>query len=220
MIVTGAAGLAGCSGALNPAAQQANRINTLWWWLFAIACAVFVIVCGLLAWALFRPRNNPSLFERNPRSGIYFAIIGGGVIPTLILVGVFAYSLEVMTQTGADIPNQLVLNVTAYDWNYQVNYQRMNITTTGFMHIPTDRQVKLVLRSKDVIHSFWVPELNGKTDFIPGMTNSTFITATKAGTWTGHCAEFCGLGHTTMAITVTAESPAAFASWVASQQTH
>jgi cytochrome c oxidase subunit 2 len=207
----------GCTGEYNPQSKQAHDIDGLWWVMLWLAVAVFIVVIGFAAYALFHRRGGSSTMEKS-RSQFLFLFLGGAFVPLLILAAVFGYSLDVTRDSGADQPNQLLIHVTGHQWWYQVDYPQQKISSRNVMHIPEHRQVKIILTSADVIHSFWVPELNGKTDIIPGVTNQLFITGAQAGAYIGHCAEFCGIGHTTMLITVIVEPQSTFNKWVASQK--
>ena len=215
--LAGAALVSGCAGAFDPQASQSRNIDGLWWVMLWLACAVFLVVTGLLVYALFRPRRT-SVFERKARSGPLFIFIGGAVIPLLILCAVFGYSLDVVANAGSDSHDQLVVLIDAHQWWYDVSYQGQDVSVRNELHLPEHRQVKLLLRSGDVIHSFWVPELNGKMDIIPGITNQLYITDPAPGHYVGHCAEFCGIGHTTMDIDVVVEPEAAFEAWIAAHR--
>jgi cytochrome c oxidase subunit 2 len=115
----------------------------------------------------------------------------------------------------------LTIDVTGQQWWWQVKYENdissQIVTTANEIHIPVGRPVLFKLRSNDVIHSFWVPNLHGKTDLIPGHLSATSIRADRAGTYRGQCAEFCGYQHAHMAFTIIAESEEAFRNWYASQ---
>jgi len=206
-----------CTGEYEPRSNQANNIDGLWWVMLALAAAVFVVVIGLTAYALFRPRTKSSVMER-PRFQFLFLVVGGAVVPLLILAAVFGYSLDVMGHGGSDSRGQLVVHVTGHQWYYDVEYPQQSVSATNVMYLPDNRQVKIILNSADVIHSFWVPELNGKTDIIPGVTNDLYVTNPQPGTYIGHCAEFCGIGHTTMQIRVVVESQQKFDAWVSDQK--
>jgi len=206
-----------CTGEYDPRSNQANNIDGLWWVMLALAAAVFVVVIGLTAYALFRPRTKSSVMER-PRFQFLFLVVGGAVVPLLILAAVFGYSLDVMGHAGSDSRGQLIVHVTGHQWYYDVEYPQQSVSATNVMYLPDNRQVKIILNSADVIHSFWVPELNGKTDIIPGVTNDLYVTNPQPGTYIGHCAEFCGIGHTTMQIRVVVESQQKFDAWVSDQK--
>jgi len=208
--------LSGCTGAFDPQAEQSRNIAGIWWVMLWISCAVFAIVIGLTGYALFR-KHEPSVFEKKPRSAFTFIVVGGAIVPLLILGAVFGYSLDVIGQSGSDTPNQLLVVVTGHQFWYQIDYPAQHVSSRNEMHIPEHQQVKIELKSDDVIHSFWVPQLNGKTDIIPGITNELYFTDPNPGTYIGHCAEFCGIGHTTMQIKVVVQSEDAFQSWLKSQ---
>ena len=116
----------------------------------------------------------------------------------------------------------LSIEVTAQRWWWDVRYRdptpSESFSTANEIHIPVGRPVELILRSLDVIHSFWVPNLNGKKDLIPGQINSLYLQADRPGVFRGQCAEFCGLQHANMALHVVAEAPDAFARWQAQQR--
>ena len=110
------------------------------------------------------------------------------------------------------------MTVTGHQWWWEFDYQGMNILTGNELHIPVGEPVHLDLRSADVIHSFWVPSLQGKRDVIPGHDNTLWLSADKAGTYRGECTEFCGPEHANMNFIVVAQPRAEFDAWVAGQQ--
>jgi cytochrome c oxidase subunit 2 len=118
-------------------------------------------------------------------------------------------------------PDALTIRVTGHQWWWQVEYEdpvpERRVATANEIHIPVGRRVKVELVSSDVIHSFWVPNLQGKTDLIPGYSTTTFLQADSAGVYHGRCAEFCGLQHAHMDFLVIAEPPARFAAWYTGQ---
>jgi cytochrome c oxidase subunit 2 len=208
----------GCRGALDAHSPEAARIETLWWVMLWISIAVFIIVVALLAYALFRPRGATSVIDA-PHRSFLFVTIGGGAIPLVILAVVFAYSIVVMAESRPDDPDRMRIDVMARQFSYEVTYPN-GATTMNELRLPLGREVELALRSEDVIHSFWVPQLNGKTDFVPGITNHISITPSRVGTYRGQCGEFCGVGHADMVIHVIVEEPAAFARWLDEQSAH
>ncbi|XSG81155.1 MAG: c-type cytochrome [Methyloligella sp. ZOD6] len=112
---------------------------------------------------------------------------------------------------------KLTIEITGHEWWWEVRYLSDDphrvFTTANEIHLPVGEPVRLKLDSADVIHSFWVPAIAGKTDLIPGRTNTTVLQATKAGTYRGQCAEFCGLQHANMAFVAVAQSPEEFTAW-------
>jgi cytochrome c oxidase subunit 2 len=115
------------------------------------------------------------------------------------------------------------MDVIGHQWWWEVRYgdpahPDFGFTTANEVHLPVGRPVRVRLRTADVIHSFWLPQIAGKTDLIPGQVNETWLEAERPGTSRGMCAEYCGLQHATMALAVTAESPESFARWAAAQR--
>ena len=215
---------------LDPQGPRADKIAALWWIMLTLGTLVFVAVMALLAAALWRARRNRAeAADDRPTSRFDTQlddrlVIGGGVIvPTVILVGLLIVTLWSMSALAepddgeaSDAP--LVIEVTGFQWWWEARYPESGVVTANEMHIPTGRTVEIRVRTADVIHSFWVPQLQGKIDMIPGHTNVIWLEADEPGVYRGQCAEFCGLQHALMDFHVVAESPEVFAGWVALQQ--
>ena len=123
-----------------------------------------------------------------------------------------------MRVTGDDAPEgALTVDVIGNQWWWEIRYPGTDVVTANEIRIPAGRPVKLRLRSADVIHSFWVPELAGKLDLLPERTNTMVIEADAPGRYQGQCAEFCGLQHANMGIEIVAEDPADFDAWLREQ---
>ena len=158
------------------------------------------------------------------RKGARWMIVGGVVFPTVVLTGLFVVNLQVLgvLYPRGDDPAPLTIEVTGRQWWWDVRYLDSTpgeiVRTANELHLPVGQRVRLLLRSQDVIHSFWVPGLQGKIDMIPGRTNTFWVQADTAGVWRGQCAEFCGMQHAKMAFVVVADSPAAFAEWLAKER--
>lgn len=196
-------------------------------WIFAgIAVATCLIVAALLLVAMLRRRQagHGDALVRGGSNGIRWLAIGTG-ISTAILLGMTVYSLLVLDQVGArplgnGNGNVVDITVTAYDWWWRVDYPGSSgdaITTANEIHIPVGVPVRLRLDSADVIHAFWVPQLAGKTQAIPGLHNEQWLQADTAGSYAGQCTQYCGAQHAHMAFTVIAEAPARYAAWRAAQ---
>jgi cytochrome c oxidase subunit 2 len=116
----------------------------------------------------------------------------------------------------------VVVDITGNQWWWDVEYQNstpsLSVRTANELHLPVGRRVRIQLKSNDVIHSFWVPNLHGKMDLIPGRQTVLWLQADVAGVYRGQCAEYCGLQHAHMAFTVVAEPPAAFDRWLEAQR--
>jgi cytochrome c oxidase subunit 2 len=157
---------------------------------------------------------------RSERLGARWMIAGGVVFPVIVLTALFLLSLDTL---GAIYPRQndpapLTIEVTGHQWWWEVRYLDSTpgqvVRTANELHVPVGRRVRLRLRSGDVIHSFWVPGLQGKVDMIPGRTNLFWLQADRPGSWRGQCAEFCGMQHAKMALVVVAQPPQEFARWL------
>jgi cytochrome c oxidase subunit 2 len=199
----------------------AGREAWLGWILLVIAVVVVLVVSALvLAGALRRP--EPVRVEQE-HEGLRWIVIGGIVVPSLVLVIVLVLAVTtqaaIATPAGAD---HLTVRVTGRQWWWEVRYldrsPSLIATTANEIHIPVGRPVQLEVVSGDVIHSFWIPELAGKTDLIPGQENVMWLQADRPGVYHGQCAEYCGLQHAKMAMEVVAEPPDAFARWLARQR--
>ncbi|GII94533.1 cytochrome c oxidase subunit II [Sinosporangium siamense] len=212
--------VASCSGrspsTLSPAGPGARRVAGLWWLLFGISAVVSVVVTLLLLWAMIR-RRGPGVVP-HPGSGTRFVVSLGVIVPAIVLTFVYAIGLRDMraleAPRGAD---SLVVEVTGHQWWWEVRYPAHGAVTANEIHIPAGRPVLLRLRTADVNHSFWVPQLMVKTDMIAGRTTQMWLQADRPGTYRGQCAEYCGLQHGRMAFHVVADPPAAFTSWLANQ---
>jgi cytochrome c oxidase subunit II len=207
--------------ALNPVSEHAEDIAVLWWIFFTGATAIFVAVMFLLGIGLWRARNREESGLSHAASR-NLVIAAGVAIPLAILVTLVGGSLFLGRSVAAKPPdNALRISITGWMWWWEVEYLDQAgqpiATTANELHIPVGQPVELLLTSADVIHSFWVPPLHGKTDLLPGDINRIWFTADKPGTYRGQCAEFCGLQHARMAFLVIAESQAAFRTWLAQQ---
>jgi cytochrome c oxidase subunit II len=196
---------------LHPASSAAEEMAWLSWFLIALCAAVFIWVMGLTALALLgrprQPRTPSPLGER-------FIILSGVVIPGIILVGILLVSVR--TQVALSIPDtSRTIEVTGHQWWWEVRYPDEGIVTANEIHIPVGEPVRLKLLAADVIHSLWIPNLQGKTDMIPGVTNWMWIQADRPGTYRGQCAEYCGVQHALMALVVVALPRDEFDQWVA-----
>jgi cytochrome c oxidase subunit 2 len=158
------------------------------------------------------------------RKGVRWMIVGGVVFPAAVLTALFGLNLQVLgvLYPRGDEPAPLTIEVTGRQWWWDVQYIDSApggiVRTANELHLPVGQRVRLLLRSQDVIHSFWVPGLQGKIDMIPGRTNTFWVQADTVGIWRGQCAEFCGMQHAKMAFVVVADSPAAFDRWLAEER--
>ncbi len=214
--------LAGCQAAappstLDPQGPGAARIASLWWILLATGGAIFVLVMVLLGAALLRRGDRAALYT--PVSGSRMILLGGVAMPVVVLSGVLALTVNTLLALSAPAANdETVVEVIGHQFWWEVRYPGNNVLTANEIHIPAGMPVRVRLASQDVIHSFWVPELHGKLDMIPGQTNTFWLQADRPGAFKGLCAEFCGVQHAKMTFLVIAQSQAEFAAWIAQQQ--
>jgi cytochrome c oxidase subunit 2 len=142
--------------------------------------------------------------------------IGVGLSTALLLASVI-WTVLVLARLAPGAEPRLTIEVTGRQWWWQVRYlaadPAQSFTTANEIHIPVGEPVRLKLVAGDVIHSFWVPQLTGKTDLIPGQTNESWIEARQPGVYRGQCGEYCGVQHAHMGFLVIADTPADFARW-------
>ena len=204
--------------ALDPQGPGAARIASLWWILLAAGGAIFVLVMFLLAVALLR-RSDDSTTMHTPAGGSRMILLGGVAMPVVVLSGILALTVNTLLALSAPAPSdETVVEVIGHQFWWEVRYPGHNVLTANEIHIPAGTPVRVRLASQDVIHSFWVPELHGKLDMIPGQTNTFWLQADRPGVFKGLCAEFCGDQHAKMTFLVIAQPDAEFAAWVAQQQ--
>ncbi|MBB5773172.1 cytochrome c oxidase subunit 2 [Brevundimonas vesicularis] len=202
---------------LDPAGPFAGPIQTVAWVLFIMAAVVMVVVAGALGIALFGPRK----WKRRV-GGERLIWIAGLAFPVVVLTGLLIYGLTT-TARVADAPKagEMRVRVTGEMWWWRVAYLddqgREIVQDANEVHIPAGQPVVFELESADVIHSFWVPRLGGKTDMIPGRRNFMRLQADAPGTYGGQCAEYCGGPHALMGLVVVAHAPDDYAAWLARQ---
>ncbi|HTP11411.1 MAG TPA: cytochrome c oxidase subunit II [Anaerolineae bacterium] len=208
---------------LNPAGPNSAAIASLFTVVLVIATAVFVVVEGLILISAFRFRHRvKDTSEPTQVHGNTKAEIAWTILPALIVVTLFVMALQTQqtldTKPVAAAPEQITVKVIGHQFWWEYQYSDLGITTATDLVIPTDTVVNLELTSADVIHSFWVPQLNGKTDAFPNHVNTTWIQANTPGIYYGQCAELCGASHANMRVVVVAKTPDEFDQWVKQQQ--
>jgi cytochrome c oxidase subunit 2 len=217
------AGLVACGhrdmSAVDPAGPQAGRIATMTWYLTIVGSVVFLATIGFLLYALWRGRRRVESYSgEHAENHIRRWVIGATALSAVILAVTLVYDFA----TGRALanfaePDALVIRVTGHQWWWQAQYidplPSNRFETANEIHIPVGRRVRIEVQSGDVIHSFWVPNLHGKVDLIPGYTNTTYFRADRAGVYHGRCAEFCGYQHAKMDFLVIADPPKQFEAW-------
>jgi cytochrome c oxidase subunit II len=210
--------------ALNPAGPQARAIERIWDAMYYSSVIVFLLVVAALLWGALRRRTEYEQRQTPDREQSLKIAVGAATgITVLVLLGFLVYDVAVGRQiTRNPGPRALQIRVTGHQWWWEVQYRDSIAsdwaTTANEIHVPTGRPVALELRSTDVIHSFWSPDLGPKRDLIPGNVNSLWWQADSSGIYRGQCAEFCGLQHAKMAFLVIAQRPDSFRLWLARQR--
>ncbi len=195
------------------AGREASRIQFVYWFATVIAIVVFSIVAAVLIYSVWKFRARPDDDSDGPPTHGHTALeIAWTAIPALLVTSISIVSAIVLAKNGEAGSNPLIVKVVAQQFAWQFTYP--NGKTYGFLTLPEGRHVKLDITSKDVIHSFWVPELSQKQDAVPGQHNSIVVTPTRTGTYPVICTELCGLGHSLMRSHVTIMTAGAFRAWV------
>lgn len=189
--------------------------------MLGAAAVVFAGTIGLLILGWVR-RKEPGLplLGSNERANSGLVLLFGMAIPVVAVSAVFvAANVLVLQETVPPDEDEaeLTVEVTGHQWFWEVRYPGTGAFTANEIHIPVDTQVSVVALTDDVIHSFWVPELNRKVDMIPGRRNRVGLYAEEPGVFRGQCSEFCGIQHANMAFDVVATSEGEFERWLQDQ---
>ena len=178
-----------------------------------------LVVGGALAWVLVRFRDRPGAPLPAQTRGHTLLEIAWTIAPALVLLVIAIPTIHVIFRTqGAVARDALQIRVLGRQWWWEFRYPTLEVVTANELHVPAGRPVALTLDGPDVIHSFWVPQLGGKRDVVPGRLNRLAFTAESPGEYRGQCAEFCGTSHANMGLRVIVDAPDAFERWVAAQK--
>jgi cytochrome c oxidase subunit 2 len=222
-----AAAPTGVSNIFKPVSTPAQAVYELSLLALAICGGIFLVVGGLLAYTAIRFRRRPGDEGREPPQiyGSNQIELAWTVIPLVIVFVLFLATARTIYDVQGAAPPADALNVTVvgHQWWWEIRYPELGIVTANELHMPVSDSIRprptfLKLESADVIHSFWVPQLAGKTDLIPNRENVMWIEPTEPGTYVGNCAEYCGLQHARMLLRVIVHPPADFENWAAAQQ--
>jgi cytochrome c oxidase subunit 2 len=225
LLVVLAAGCGATQNSLAPHSHQARDIANLFWWMMGGAWIGLAIVVGLLL--LSWKRSGRRGFGRDSggskpgeRLGLYVVVGAGIVLPIVVISALFVISDTLVirtTEAPAKAATSRTVQVIGHQFWWEIRYPGSRAVTANELHIPVHTPIRVEVRTADVIHSLWVPELNRKIDTIPGRTNVIEFDANSTGYYRGECAEFCGLQHAKMGIAVFVDSPSAFRAWLARQ---
>lgn len=217
--------LSGCNGmqsVWHVGGPSASRLKDLIVLIIGISAFVWIAVIGVLIWALMRRRviaadEGPGTDER-----LKLAVTSAVVVTAFVVAGLTVLSFLTTRSIGISDDTALTIRVRAQQWWWQFTYEASGsdqiFQTANEMHIPVGRNIRVMLESADVIHSFWVPSLAGKMDLVPGRRNMLMFRADRPGVYRGQCAEFCGLQHSHMAFMVVAEEEPDYKRWAETQK--
>jgi cytochrome c oxidase subunit II len=195
----------------------------LGWWLLVVSGVVVLVVTVLVLAGAFRGHSNETPAVEREGAGVRWVVVGGMIVPAIVLALTFAFTIATENATAAPPKiSGMTVEIIGHRWWWEVRYpeggQGQTIITANEIHVPAGVPVRLELSSVDVIHSFWIPRLAGKTDVVPGQRNVAWIQADKPGVYRGACTEYCGLQHSNMAAFVVAESVEQFKQWMRAQR--
>ncbi|HSB89129.1 MAG TPA: cytochrome c oxidase subunit II [Anaerolineales bacterium] len=216
--------LAGCAGSpsfLEPSSMIASRQAALFRLLLVPSAAVFLLVEGWLIFNVVRFRRRSSDQGLAPQVHGHPALeITWTVLPILLVTALFVLTVGTINAIAAPAgsPQDIRVHVIGHRWWWEFEYPDLHILTANELHVPANAVVQIQVDSVDVIHSFWVPQLSGKVDAIPGQTNELWFRADQPGEYYGQCSEYCGLNHANMRVTVIVDTPQDFDAWVENQQ--
>ena len=187
--------------------------------MLAAATVVFAGVLVLIALSIVKRRTEGAPVIGSEAKKLNTLVVAFGIVIPVITLSVLFFIADIGVVKATDAPTrgqaQMTIHVTARQWFWEVSYPGTKAVTANEIHIPARTLVNVIVTSPDVIHSFWVPELNKKVDAIPGHPNNVALDADQPGVYRGQCAEFCGLQHAKMAMAIYADPPAKFKAWLA-----
>jgi cytochrome c oxidase subunit 2 len=204
----------------------AGEVNDLSLFVLTISAGIFLGVSALLVYALFRFRARPGDTTEPPQVfGSVQIELAWTIIPILIIVMLFLGTARVLfsVQDARKPASAVDVTVVGHQFWWEFHYPQYNVVTANELHVPVSagasaRPTFMKLTSADVIHSFWVPQLAGKTDLLPNRVNEMWIDPQSTGLYVGQCAQFCGTQHAKMLLRVYVDSPEQFRQWIAQQQ--
>lgn len=208
----------------------ADAIRSLFFLVIGITGAIFVLVEGMLLYSVFRFRQrNPGTTAEPPQLyGSKPVEVAWTLAPLLIVFVLFMVVARTIAEVKLHEPPPGIMRVTVvgHQWWWEYKYPKQadhpelgdGFITANELHVPAGQAVWFDLESADVVHSFWFPRLNGKTDVVPGRTNATWFLSRQEGTFLGQCTEYCGMQHANMILRMEADSPDKFGEWLKNQR--
>lgn len=216
---------AGCGGvetypqtSLEPRSDFAIATDRLQDLTIYLGVGVGILVFAVLAYILIRFRRVPDAPAPKQVHGNTTLELAWTLIPAILIAVIAVPTVQTIFETQAEAPDDaLTVDVIGYQWWWEFRYPMPNgdtVVTANEIHVPVGRPIELRITSRDVLHSFWVPQMGGKRDLIPGRINRIVFTPLEAGVYLGQCAEFCGDSHALMKMRLVAHEPEEFAAWL------
>ena len=189
--------------------------------LLYLGIIVFILVETLLVVILVKFRDKEGRREAKQTHGNTTLEVGWTLVPAVILAFIAVPTIKTIFETQAKaIPGALQVEVIGHQWWWEFRYPQYGVVTANELYLPVGRTANFALTTKDVLHSFWIPQLNGKRDLISNHTNYIWFTPDSSFAWNGFCAEYCGTSHANMRFKVFTVTPAEFEAWAAHQKTN
>jgi cytochrome c oxidase subunit II len=202
-----------------PASNEADRIDFVFWFVSGICIAIFALVAAVILYAVVRFRARPDDdSDGAPIHGHTGLEIAWTAVPAALVTAISVVSAVALAENDHLPKRHLRVNVTAQQFAWSFSYPKYKGLTVSTLHLPRDEAVELKMKSKDVIHSFWVPQFGQKQDVVPGITTRLVITPKRLGTYPIVCTELCGEGHALMRSEAVVQEPSAFAAWLKQQE--
>ncbi len=208
----------------DPLGPQARASAEIYWIMFVCAIVVLAIVDGGLLYAGLKFRDRPGHVAKQFHGHNFLELLWT-VVPTLMVISFSVLSFQKLNVMNDTSGAGMTVNAAGQQWTWVMSYPKEDRFKLGDgsylqaaqeLHIPVSTKIHIQLSSKDVIHSFWVPNIGGKKDAVPGRATDLWIQADRPGTYKGQCFEFCGTGHADMLITLVVHTPDDYASWAKS----
>lgn len=225
-LAVGATALLVTACAPAPVTSQGSEVKLLYDLFLIVAAGVFVLVAGLIGWSIVRYRAPPdAALPAQTEANVRLELVWWA-LPTMLVIGLFILTAGVLNSVDARTADgeSLVVRVTGFQWQWRFEYEEEGAVVTGLpdeppeVVVPVDRPITFLLESPDVLHSFYVPRFLLKRDAVPGRENRIDLTIEEPGSYTGLCAEFCGLLHADMYFTIRAVGSDEFEAWIAEQE--
>jgi cytochrome c oxidase subunit II len=211
--------------ALAPHSHAARSISSLWWNMLVGSALAFAVVALILAGAWIRRGRVGVPGTRDTDRVAMFVVVGLGVVVPILVISALFFFANIFVIRDTTVPSaaaagqrpEMTIRVVGHQFWWEVRYPGTNAVTANEIHIPARTPVQVLVHTDDVIHSFWVPQLNRKIDMLPEQVGRVLLYADKPGRYRGQCAEFCGLQHAHMGMYVFADPPARFRRWLAAE---